>query len=226
MFLLILAIAPSIAFIIFFYFKDRYEKEPWLLLWKCFGLGGISIILASVIEKIFLPIFYTPGESVNLLSLFVGAFFVVGLSEEFSKYLVLRYYAWPKSDFNEPYDGIIYSVTISLGFATVENISYVITHGMSVGIIRTITAIPGHVFFGVIMGYFTGLAHFNKKRRKVLLASGFFGAVIAHGVYNFLILSGSWIGFYLFTLFLIAGWLFLFYATDKLERISPFRKLK
>lgn len=224
--LLILAIAPSIAFIIFFYYRDRYEKEPWLLLWKCFGLGALSIIIASTFEKIFLPFFYSPEETGNLLSLFIGAFFVVGLSEEFSKYIVLRYYAWPKSDFNEPYDGIIYSVVISLGFATVENISYVLTHGITVGLIRTITAIPGHVFFGVIMGYFVGLAHFNKKRRKALLASGFFGAVVAHGVYNFLILSGSWIGFYLFVFLLIMGWIFLFYATDKLERISPFRKSK
>jgi len=225
MFLIILAIAPSIAFIIFFYYRDRYEKEPWLLLWKCFGLGALSMFLALTVEKIFLPLVYSP-EGTTILGLFVGAFFIVGLSEEFSKYIVLRYYAWPKSDFDEPYDGIIYSVAISLGFATVENIFYVLTNGMKIGIIRAITAIPGHTFFGVIMGYFVGLAHFNRKRRKVLLASGFFGAVIAHGIYNFLILSGSWIGFYLFVLFLIAGWLFLFYATDKLERISPFRKLK
>lgn len=224
--LLILAIAPSIAFIIFFYYRDRYEKEPWLLLWKCFGLGVLSIIIASTFEKIFLPFFYSPEEPVSIFRLFLGAFFVVGLSEEFSKYLVLRYYAWPKADFNEPYDGIIYSVSISLGFATVENIFYVLTHGLNVGVIRALTAIPGHVFFGVIMGYFTGLAHFNRRRRKALLASGFFGAVVAHGVYNFLILSGRLIGFFLFVLLLISVWIFIFYATDKLKRISPFRKSK
>lgn len=224
MILLILSVAPSIAFIIFFYYRDRYEKEPWFLLWKCFGLGALSIFIASTIENIFLPFFYSPEETVIIFRLFLGTFFVVGFSEEFSKYLVLRYYAWPKSYFNEPYDGIIYSVSISLGFATIENIYYVFTHGMSVGIVRALTAIPGHVFFGVIMGYFVGLAHFNKRRRKSLLAFGFFGAVIAHGIYNFLILSESWIGFYLFVLLLIFGWIFIFYATGKLERISPFRK--
>lgn len=226
MFLLILAVAPSIAIIILFYYRDRYEKEPWLLLWKCFGLGAVSMLLALTVERIFLPLVLSPTKTPNLFGILLAAFIIVGLSEEFSKYIVLRYYAWPKSDFNEPYDGIIYSVVISLGFATIENIFYVFSLGARVGILRAITAIPGHVFFGVIMGYFVGLAHFNRRRRKALLISGFFGAVIAHGIYDFLILTGSWIGFYLFALFLISGWIFIFYATDKLERISPFRKSK
>ncbi len=226
MFLLILAVAPSIAIIILFYYRDRYEKEPWLLLWKCFGLGAVSMLLALTVEKIFLPLVLSPTRTPNLFGILLAAFIIVGLSEEFSKYIVLRYYAWPKSDFNEPYDGVIYSVAISLGFATIENIFYVFSLGARVGILRAITAIPGHAFFGVIMGYFIGLAHFNREKRKALLISGFFGAVIAHGIYDFLILTGSWIGFYLFALFLISGWIFIFYATDKLERISPFRKSK
>ncbi|MCK4421864.1 PrsW family intramembrane metalloprotease [candidate division WOR-3 bacterium] len=224
MFLLIIAIAPSIALIILFYYRDRYEKEPWILLWKCFGLGAFSTVIAVVIERIFLPMVFSPTKTANLLALFVAAFFIVGLSEEFSKYIVLRYYAWGKSDFNEPYDGIIYSVVISLGFATFENIFYVFSSGVKVGIIRALTAIPGHTFFGVIMGYFVGQAHFNRDRRKILLAFGFFGAVIAHGIYNFLLLTRTWIGFGLFVLLLISGWIFLFYATDKLGRISPFKE--
>ena len=224
--LLILAVAPSIAFILFFYFRDRYEKEPWLLLWKCFGFGALSTFIAMIIEGLLLPVGFSPAKTNNVFILFITAFFVVGLSEEFSKYLVLSFYAWPKSDFDEPYDGIIYSVVISLGFATIENIFYVFSMGMKVGISRALTAIPGHTFFGVIMGYFIGLAHFNPEKRGKLLAYGFWGAVIAHGIYDFLVFTRTWIGYGLFVMFLIAGWIFLFYATDKLESISPFRKKK
>lgn len=78
---------------------------------------------------------------------FVKAFFVVALIEEFSKYIIVRYYNQPRKWFNEPFDGIIYAVMVSMGFAAFENILYVLQGGFEVALLRAFTAIPAHATF-------------------------------------------------------------------------------
>ena len=70
----------------------------------------------------FLPI----PDDFSVWQQFVNAFFIVAFIEEFSKYVIVRYYNQPKKGFNEPFDGIIYAVMVSMGFAAVENIMCVL----------------------------------------------------------------------------------------------------
>jgi RsiW-degrading membrane proteinase PrsW (M82 family) len=82
----------------------------------------------------------------------------VALSEELSKFLVVRYFCYPQKRFDEPLDGIVYSVMVSMGFATIENVNYVFTHGYSTAFVRMFLSVPAHATFGVVMGYFIGKA--------------------------------------------------------------------
>ncbi len=182
LFLTAIALAPAFAIALFIYFKDKHEKEPISLLLKCFFLGGVSIIPAIILELYGGPKLELNEYWSNNL---VHAFIVVGFSEEFSKYIFFKRYAYNRTEFNEPFDGIVYCVMVSLGFAALENVFYVMDGGIGVGILRMFTAVPSHAANAVMMGYFAGLAKFNPQREKTLLITGILVATFFHGAYDF-----------------------------------------
>ncbi|WMI67448.1 PrsW family intramembrane metalloprotease [Mangrovimonas sp. YM274] len=182
--LFLMAIAPVFIIILYIYFKDKYEKEPKHLLLFSFLLGSVvSIIITTILYRGFDVVLPLQNDR-SILEQFIKAFFVVGLTEEFSKYIIVRYYAQTKVDFNEPYDGIMYAVMVSMGFAATENIMYVLQGGYTIALIRAFTAVPAHATFGIIMGYFMGKAKFSNNRFKLNLA-GLFFAILFHGAYDF-----------------------------------------
>src|SRR5690606_22998080 len=195
--LLLLAIAPVSIIILYVYFKDKYEKEPMRLLGYNFLLGAFVSVFITTLLYVIIEIPFPLNTPDSILEQFIKAFFVVGLSEEFSKYIIVRYYAQPQEDYNEPFDGIVYAVMVSMGFATTENIMYVIHGGMEVAIIRAFTAVPAHAVFGILMGYFMGRAKFSDNR-ILLNLTGFFLAVFFHGAYDFFLfidfVPGIWGG--------------------------------
>lgn len=137
---------------------------------------------------------------------FTFSFLVIAFSEEFVKYLFLRYYAFPKAVFDEPMDGIVYATMIGMGFATLENILYVLVRptdvqlAFQIGMMRMLTAVPAHAIFAISMGYFVGWAKFADQQRNRYLLFGLTSAVFLHGVYDFLVfmhLSLPLIGFVL-----------------------------
>ncbi|MEM7816649.1 MAG: PrsW family glutamic-type intramembrane protease, partial [Candidatus Aenigmatarchaeota archaeon] len=166
MFLIIIAIAPTIALFLYFYNKDKYEKEPLELILKAF-LVGVVILFPSVIVEQVLLVFVKDFK--GTFQIFLQAFLVAGLVEEGFKYMAFKILIYKNKNFNELYDGILYSVMVSLGFATFENLYYVLEYylwggffsGFVVGIVRAILTIPLHCFLGVIMGYFLSLAKFS-----------------------------------------------------------------
>ena len=184
MLLLIFAVLPPLLIAYYVYQKDKYDKEPKSLIIKSFLFGCIAILPALFLETI-----YDPSIFPNL---FLYVFFGIALIEEGVKYFFLRNYMYKKEEFNEPMDGIVYAVMISLGFATVENIFYVFGNeeqGFSVAIMRMFTAIPLHAVCGVILGYFVGLAKFSEDKQP-LFFKGFFLAVLIHALYNYFIFLG------------------------------------
>lgn len=189
MILLLSALAPVATIIIYIYVKDLYEKESKRMLAYAFLLGGIvSIIITTLLYLIFDYILPSPDNS-NIWQQFVKAFFVVGLIEEFSKYIMVRFYAQPRKGFNEPFDGIVYAVMVSMGFAAVENLFYVLQGGIEVALIRAVTAIPAHATFAILMGYYMGKAKFSNNRMKWNLI-GLSLAVLFHGAYDFFLFIG------------------------------------
>ena len=188
--LLALAVAPGIAICIFIYFKDRYNKEPIGLLIMSFILGMLSIIPAIIIQLAFgTSADKLGGTSMASVALF--AYGVVALSEEGSKFLVLRLYAYPKKAFDDPFDGIIYSVMVGMGFATLENIGYVMQHGIGTGITRMFLSVPAHATFAVLMGYHAGLAKFHPAKSSYYFLLAIVWPVIFHGTFDFFLFLGN-----------------------------------
>ncbi|MFQ5961722.1 MAG: PrsW family glutamic-type intramembrane protease [Candidatus Methylomirabilales bacterium] len=180
--LLALAIAPTVAIALYIYSQDKYEKEPLHILANCFLLGALTVIPVTLLLLLGDRLTSTSNDAIRTI---VDAFVVAGFGEEFSKYLVLRHYTFNKAAFNEPFDGIVYSVMISLGFATVENIFEVLDGGLMVAVGRMFLAVPGHAADGVIMGYFVGLAKFTSGSRFRLLLCGLLAATCTHGLWDF-----------------------------------------
>ncbi len=181
---LALALAPVLVIIIYIYIKDKYEKESKRILALTFVLGAIvSIVITTILYLIYDNVFPALND-INVWQQFVKAFFVVALVEEFSKYVVVRYFNQPRKGFNEPFDGIIYAVMVSMGFAAVENIFYVLDGGQEVALLRAFTAVPAHAVCGIIMGYYMGKAKFSNKRLRYNL-TGLCLAIIFHGTYDF-----------------------------------------
>jgi RsiW-degrading membrane proteinase PrsW (M82 family) len=182
--LLLVAVAPVFTIILYVYFQDLYEKEPKSLLIMSFIYGAILSITIVFVLYLFTGRLIPITDKFSIWQQFIQAFFVVALAEEFSKYVIVKYFAQPKKAFNEPYDGIIYAVMVSMGFACTENILYVLEGGYETAILRAFTAVPAHATFGILMGYYMGKAKFSNSRFKLNMA-GLFLAVLFHGAYDF-----------------------------------------
>jgi len=195
--LLLIAIAPVLVIIFYIYLKDKYEKEPKRLLLYTFLLGAFLSVIITTILYVFFDYFLPIPDDQIIWQQFIKAFLIVAFVEEFSKYVIVRYYAQPKEAFNEPFDGIVYSVMVSMGFAALENIMYVSSGGMHVGVVRAFTAIPAHATFAVLMGYYVGMAKFSNNK-FILNLTGLALAMLFHGAYDFFLfidfVPGIWIG--------------------------------
>lgn len=162
MILLNLALLPVFIIIIYFYKRDKFEKEPLQLTSKTFFLGFVLVLPAIFLEQLITGFF--SDKYFNFITFFLYVFIGIAIVEEGLKFSVLYLYNLNKEDFNEPYDGIFYAVVVSLGFAAIENVMYVFSRGALVGVLRAFTAVPAHTIFGVFMGFFTGIYKFNRKK--------------------------------------------------------------
>jgi RsiW-degrading membrane proteinase PrsW (M82 family) len=182
---LFLFAGPGVAICLYFFYKDIYNKEPRINLLLSFMLGAAAICPAILFEENFAG--KVIDGSVNGVAIL--AYFVVAFSEETSKFLGLRFYSFKKKSFDEPFDGIVYAVMVSMGFATAENIKYLIEsdpgNELKLGLLRMVTAVPAHATFAVVMGYFAGRAKFEPKKSTGLLIVGLVSAIVCHGTYDF-----------------------------------------
>ncbi|MEN6634561.1 MAG: PrsW family glutamic-type intramembrane protease [Clostridiaceae bacterium] len=205
---LLAALLPALFLMRYIYRKDTIEKEPKGMLTGLVFLGVAAAVVAVIFE--------TLGESVLTRFLAEGtpaytivmAFLVVAVVEEGAKYLFLLWRTWRDPNFNYRFDGIVYAVFVSLGFAAFENISYVVGYGLTTAIARALLAIPAHLGFAVFMGYFYARAkrcHDQGDihgRRKNLWAA-FLVAVLLHGFYDACALLGTVLSLLLFLAFVI-----------------------
>jgi RsiW-degrading membrane proteinase PrsW (M82 family) len=192
--LLALAVAPGAAITIYIYSRDKYDREPLKPLLISFLLGMVATAPAILIQTLLKPVLFTrfPNPDSDITYYFLLAFIIVACSEEGSKYIMLRYYAYRNQAFNEPFDGIIYSVMISMGFATLENIGYVLNYGFKTGLIRMFVSVPSHAAFAVLIGYHVGLAKFDAPNAIKHIVKGILLAIVFHGAFDFfLLLQGS-----------------------------------
>lgn len=175
------SLAPSVALLCFFYLKDQYNSEPIGMVIRSFIYGVLIVFPVIVIQ-------YAIQEEGLLLSPFSESFVLAALFEEFFKWFILYYIAYKHVQFNQHYDGIVYGVSVSLGFATMENVFYLLALGVEQAFFRALLPVSSHALFGVIMGYYLGKAKFSKKgKRERLKLMSFLIPWVLHGVFNYIL---------------------------------------
>jgi Predicted membrane protein len=194
-FLLAIALAPGVAIGLYVYLKDKHEREPLGLLFRSFFYGVLSTVITLAISMPLNSVITINEKDVTEQA--VHAFLIVALVEEFSKFIFVRGVLYRNSNFNEPFDGIVYSVMVGMGFATFENILYVMDGGFETAMLRMFTAVPAHAAFAVLMGYYLGKAKFeHKKSYYAFHALGV--ATLFHGAYDYFwfiaYVPGIWLG--------------------------------
>ncbi len=192
----ILAILPGIVLFVLVWRFDKTEKEPPKLLRKLFLFGALTtistIIIGTLGEKLF---FFLDPES--LLYVIIDNFLLVALIEESGKFFVLKKITWNHPAFDYTFDAVIYAVTSSLGFAVIENIVYLIDSDITTAILRAVLSVPGHVIYGVFMGYYYGIAKVedirgNTDASKTCLIKALIIPAALHGFYDFCLDADMW----------------------------------
>ena len=193
------AVVPAVFLMIRVYRSDRLEKEPPELLWALVKAGVFSALIALVAERVLGTLLDLAMPQNEVLYNVLLYFVVVAFSEEGAKYFMLKRRSWRLQEFNCQYDGVVYAVFVSLGFALWENISYVLHYGFQVALIRALTAIPGHACFGVFMGIFYGAAKRYERQGQAGQSKPFrilsvIVPALIHGTYDYIATAeaGTW----------------------------------
>ena len=221
--LLLATILPSILIILFFVYSDKF-KEPRGEIIKVF-IYGILITIPAYFLNTFISNFFYANTRVS--EGLISSFLTAAPVEEGLKLFVLYYFVYKMKDFNEPIDGIVYGVTVSLGFATLENFYYVYlladyfnTSAMTLAIVRSFSAVPAHAVFGVFMGYFFMKYVFVKKGDNLLFA--FMIPFVLHGCYNLFTVSN----FYISLGLILISWIIALKMFTGLKEIQKSKRRK
>ena len=209
------AVLPAIFLMRYVYRQDTIEKEPPYLLWNLVGMGVLAALASIVLEWVGQSILDITVEENDPRYLYIMAFLVVAVIEEGTKFFFLYRRTWNDPNFNYRFDGIVYAVFVSLGFAAFENVKYVFSYGLSVALPRAILAIPGHMGFAVFMGVFYGRARLradlgDRVGAVINLVIGYLLAVLLHGFYDACCMIGTSQSTAVFVIFVIVMYFVVF----------------
>lgn len=193
-------IAPGIALLSYFYLKDQYDNEPVHMVLRSFFLGVVLVFPIMFIQYVL------EKENVGGGSFFVS-FLSSGFLEESLKWFILMISVYPHAHFDEHYDGIVYGTSVSLGFATLENILYLIAHGVEHAFVRALLPVSCHALIGVIMGFYLGKARFSADKARVKwLTLSLVVPSLLHGSYDFILTAlSNWI-YYMLPFMVFLWW--------------------
>lgn len=248
------ALLPAIVLCIYIFKKDSVDKEPVLLLLSllavgvaiCYPAAEIESVFNKLLAKLFAPLGKNIGGTVYLSGVpyrlyhackyFIG----VALVEEGLKFVAMCFVTGKNKNFNSLFDGLVYAVFVSLGFAALENVLYVRQYGWINALARGVLSVPGHMFFGVIMGYYYSLWHMHEKaknREQILKRAGYIAReekefsgtyylvmsllvpVLAHGMYDFCCTNNSLLSTLAFYGFIVYLYIYCF---TKIRNVSRF----
>ena len=182
-----LALLPAVILLFYTYQQDKMQREPVKMIVKGFFWGCLSVFFSFFISVPSMHLGLFPDGINSFWDAFRTAFFGAAIPEETAKLFCLWMFLRRNPYFDERMDGIVYAVCVGMGFAAFENIEYLFAAGtdwVTTGIGRSLTAIPGHFGFAVLMGYFFSLNHFDKYRSPGAGLKMWLYPVLAHGIYD------------------------------------------
>ena len=194
MLLVTLSISPGIFIMVTIYNLDEYDKEPLWLLALAFIFGAINLHLDIDILDFLFSLITAENDFLRIGEEALS----VGFTEELLKFIVVMLIIYPNKNFDEPFDGIVYSVFVGMGFATAENMTFVLQGGAGLAVMRMLSAIPAHFVFAVIMGYYLGKAKSSKNSQLLFIGLSLLIPVLIHSLYDYFLfldfVPGLWIG--------------------------------
>jgi RsiW-degrading membrane proteinase PrsW (M82 family) len=213
---LVLATAPGIFWLWFFWRRDKYEREPAHFLIKTFVLGMLAAGSLLFLELV-LAWVLSWGNMAGITDT-ITRNVIIGTTEEIGKFLVVYWYMYREDEFNEVMDGIVYGAAASLGFASMENLFFILRYGVKIIWFRAVLTTPGHVLFASFWGYALGL---KKMTGKDTVVTGLGLAIAAHATFNILLESDYWLASSL----VLIGALFIvmFWRERQSLAMSPFK---
>jgi protease PrsW len=195
-------IAPGIALLSYFYLKDEYDSEPISVVLRTFVYGALLVLPIMFIQHVL-------GVENLIHSDWIDAFLSSSMLEEFVKWFILFYVIYQYAAFDEPFDGIVYGASVSLGFATAENIFYLIANGVEHAFTRALLPVSSHALFGVIMGFYISKAKFTNGLKYKWIFLSLVVPIGLHGFYDYILISQeNWI-FVIFPFMIFLWWLAL-----------------
>lgn len=218
LFIIILAVLPAALLMRYIYKRDQIEKEPRNLLVKVTVMGVLAAFVSMLLESLGQYVLgLTRIDPESPLYTILLAFLVVAVVEEGSKYFLMHLRVWNNPAFNYRFDGIVYAVFASLGFAAMENIMYVMGFGLKVVLARALLSIPAHMSFAVAFGVFYGRARLYENRGQhgtavLNILLGFLTSVFFHGFYDSCAMIGTSFSMILFALFIVVIYATIFFV--------------
>ncbi|MFC5448056.1 glutamic-type intramembrane protease PrsW [Paenibacillus aestuarii] len=211
------SVAPGLSLLAYFYLKDRYETEPIHLVIRMFVFGFLLVYPTMVLQRSFI-------EEIGDGN-FTTAFFLSGGIEEFLKWIVLYHLIYRHASFDEPYDGIVYAVAVSLGYATLENIIYAFLNASSFSalLIRALLPVSGHALFGVMMGYYMGKAKFTPEKSQRYLWYSLLLPILWHGLFDYILLVAKSYWVWIMIPVMTYLWIRTLWRVDRANARSPLR---
>ena len=212
---IVAAVLPAVILLRYVYRHDTVEKEPPGLLLTLLLMGVVAALISGVLERIAEQILGALVDPRSPIYTVLLAFLVVAVVEEGAKFILMKWRSWEHPAFNYRFDGVVYAVFVSLGFAAYENILYVFNYGLSVALPRALLAVPGHMSFAVGMGIFYGRAKCCWERGNdfgavLNMILGYLLAVILHGFYDACAMIGTGRATLLFVVFVVVMFLCVF----------------
>lgn len=217
------AVIPAVVLLVKVYKVDHLDKESPRLLWNLVVRGVIATVFAMLTEWIGEFVLSSFVQEQTVLYNFLLYFIVVAVSEEGFKYLLMKQRTWKDPEFNFQFDGVVYAVFVSLGFALWENISYVLMYGFGTALVRAVTAVPGHACFGVFMGAWYGLAkkyesYGMPSQSKTCRVVALLSSIVLHGCYDFTASIENQNYAWVFVVFVVVMFLVAFRLVKKLSQ--------
>lgn len=216
--LVVLAVLPTLLIAYLVYRNDKH-KEPFRILISLFLFGILSalgVICISVLLESFIPVFSKDVAIMNVTELVLKVFIEIALIEELCKWLIIYIFGYKNIEFDETYDIIIYAIFVALGFATIENIMYVLRENtIGLAVQRALFSVPGHTAYAIFMSYYLCKAKINrykgnKKEEKTNIILSIAIPTIIHGIFDFCLFADNEIYLIIFLAFTVVLFIMAF----------------